>query len=254
MKTVVVASGYFNPLHAGHLRYLVAARELGDSLIVIVNNDRQQMLKKHRIIMGEEERIEIVRALRDVDEAVLSIDEDRSVRRTLENIATQHAGTTVVFANGGDRDSRTDIPETEVCERLGIELRFGVGGAEKVNSSSNITRLLGVDDGMDASRCRGGVTAGGQEAHGNPTDSTAWRKSMLRCAAPMPGNPCVAFTEEHRLGRIRLPSGSRVLDWEGSEWRAYVKEGARWYLDELTDEDFDMLWECLSAQLRELLG
>lgn len=145
MGTVVVVSGYFNPLHAGHVRYLAAARKLGDKLVVIVNNDRQQILKKGKIITNEDERLEVAQALRDADEVVLSIDEDRSVCRTLESIATKNSGSAVVFANGGDRDSRTDIPETEVCDRLGIELRFAVGGTEKVNSSANINRILGAE-------------------------------------------------------------------------------------------------------------
>ena len=142
MDTIVIISGYFNPIHAGHIDYLEGARKMGTKLIVIVNNDRQQILKKNRIIMHEDERLRIVRSLRVVDEAVLAIDDDRSVCRTLEKVALANKGMKIVFANGGDRDSRTNIPETEVCDRLGIELRFGVGGTEKVNSSSEIIKKL----------------------------------------------------------------------------------------------------------------
>ena len=146
--TIVVVSGYFNPLHAGHLQYFEGARKLGSKLIVIVNNDQQQILKKNRIIMRENERLRIARALRIVDEAVLAIDHDQSVCQTLEKIAAANKGKTIIFANGGDRDSRTNIPETEICDRLGIEVRFGVGGTEKVNSSTDIMRELESDDSV----------------------------------------------------------------------------------------------------------
>lgn len=145
MKTMVAVSGYFNPLHAGHIRYLKCARELGDELVVIVNNDRQQILKKGKIITPEDQRMEVVRELRCADHAVLALDEDRCVSRTLEKIADDWPDCRVIFGNGGDRQSEEEIPETEVCQRRGIELRFGVGGNEKVNSSSNINKLLGQE-------------------------------------------------------------------------------------------------------------
>lgn len=145
MSSVVVVSGYFNPLHLGHVRMLEAASRLGDKVVVIVNNDFQQRLKKGKIIMNEAERLEVVRALRYVDEAVLAIDRDPSIVRTLERVAQTHAGAKVIFANGGDRQSAADVPETAVCERYGIELLFGVGGNEKLNSSSNINQLRGEE-------------------------------------------------------------------------------------------------------------
>jgi len=145
LKTIVAVSGYFNPLHAGHIRYLKGARELGDELVVIVNNDRQQVLKKGKIITPEDQRLEVVSELRCADHAMLAIDEDRAVSRTLEKIADDWPGSNIIFCNGGDRQSAGEIPETEVCTRRGIELRFGVGGNEKVNSSSNINRLLGQE-------------------------------------------------------------------------------------------------------------
>jgi cytidyltransferase-like protein len=143
MKTVAIASGYFNPIHVGHVRLLDAARKLGDRLVVIVNNDLQQMAKKGKIIIAEDQRLEVVRALRVVDEAVLAVDEDRTVCKTLEQIAEAHRDCRMVFANGGDRGSSTAVPETAVCERFGIEMRFDVGGVTKANSSSNINQRLG---------------------------------------------------------------------------------------------------------------
>lgn len=145
MKTIVIVSGYFNPLHRGHVRMFRHARQLGDKLVVIVNNDKQQHLKKGKVIMPEDERQEVVAAMRDVDEVVMAIDQDRTVCRTLEFIAIEHSAERLIFANGGDRSSPKAIPETEVCEKFGIEMQFGIGGEDKPQSSSNINQALGFE-------------------------------------------------------------------------------------------------------------
>lgn len=143
MSKIVIVSGYFNPLHRGHVRMLRHGRQLGDKLICIVNNDKQQVLKKGKVIMAEDERMEVVAAMRDVDEVVLSLDDDRTVMKTLEFIAVEHSNDHLIFANGGDRSSPKEIPETAVCQEFGIELIFGVGGEDKPQSSSNINKALG---------------------------------------------------------------------------------------------------------------
>jgi cytidyltransferase-like protein len=147
MNMLVVVSGYFNPVHIGHLNLFKSAKQLGDKLLVIVNNDKQQELKKGKIIMNEQDRMEIVKAIRYVDEVVLSIDEDRTVAKTLEKIALSdsYADFKIIFANGGDRDSEKVIPETQVCKQYGIESVFGVGGTAKQDSSSDINRLRGLE-------------------------------------------------------------------------------------------------------------
>ena len=145
MKTVVVVSGYFNPIHIGHIRLLEAASELGDHLVVVVNNDRQQLLKKGKVIMSEDERREVVAAIRYVDDAVIALDDDPTIIRTLDQVAREHTDDQIIFANGGDRQSSRDIPEASVCQRHGIELRFAVGGNEKLNSSSNINQIRGAE-------------------------------------------------------------------------------------------------------------
>lgn len=130
---VVVASGYFSWLHIGHIRYLEAASKLGDSLIVIVNNDIQTNLKGSVPIVGEQERLSVIRSLSCVNLAVLSIDKDRSVNETLKML---HRKIGVdVFANGGDVVI-DDVRERELCDRFGIEVVCGVGGEEKIQSSS----------------------------------------------------------------------------------------------------------------------
>lgn len=142
---ISIVSGYFNPLHLGHLKMIREAKGLADKLIVIVNNDVQQKLKKGKIIMNEDERVEIVSALRDVDEVILSVDQDGTQVKTIEDVARKYVGNTIIFCNGGDRNSVKEIPEGEVCLRYGIEMKFGVGGNYKQNSSSTINVLLGKE-------------------------------------------------------------------------------------------------------------
>lgn len=147
---VVIVSGFFNPLHGGHLDMIEAAAKMGDRLVVIVNNDEQQLLKKGKIILDQDNRTRLIRALRDVDEVVLSIDNDPPVINTLEFLANQYHGEELIFANGGDRDSMKAIPETDVCNKYGIELKFGVGtdirGLVKPDSSTRINQELGLQD------------------------------------------------------------------------------------------------------------
>ncbi len=144
ISTTVIVSGYFNPLHIGHLRLLQAAAAAGDRLVVIVNNDSQQQAKKGRVIMPEQDRREIVAALGIVHEAVIAIDADRTVCATLEMIATREAGRRLVFGNGGDRDSAAVVPEQAVCRRLGIEMVYDLGGSDKADSSTRINEALGT--------------------------------------------------------------------------------------------------------------
>jgi cytidyltransferase-like protein len=129
---VVAVSGYFDPIHVGHLEYLKLAKQLGDKLIVIVNNDKQAILKKGKSFMNEKNRMEIVSALQCVDEVFLSIDDDKSVCKSLEFLKPS------IFANGGDR-SLSEIPETAIIEKYSIKMVDGLG--EKIRSSSKITGM-----------------------------------------------------------------------------------------------------------------
>ena len=128
-ETIVVVSGYFDPIHAGHIEYFKLAKELGDKLIVILNNDEQSKLKKGKYFMPLEERKEIVKAIRYVDDVFVSIDKDRTVCKSLEKINPH------IFAEGGDRFSH-EIPDAEICKKLGIKIIDGVG--KKIQSSSEL--------------------------------------------------------------------------------------------------------------------
>ena len=137
-----IVSGYFNPLHVGHLRMMEEARSLTGHLIVIVNNDAQQVLKKGRIIVPLPDRMEIVRALRVADEAIAAVDDDSTVQRTLRVIRERYPYAELVFANGGDRSSASRISESDTCDELEISLAFGIGGEEKADSSTRINAAL----------------------------------------------------------------------------------------------------------------
>ncbi len=140
---VVIVSGFFNPLHGGHLDMIESAAKIGDRLIVVVNNDRQQLEKKGKVIIEETNRARLLRALRVVDEVMIAIDGDMTVIESLEFIAQQYPDDELVFANGGDRDSAKVVPETDVCSKYDIEMLFGVGGNNKRDSSTRINQALG---------------------------------------------------------------------------------------------------------------
>ena len=106
----------------------------GDELWVIVNNDIQRKLKGSKEFMDENERLFIVSAIRHVDKALISIDNDKTQCATLVHIADNYAdGFELYFANGGDQNNDS-IPEVSVCKENGISLLEGLG--DKIQSSS----------------------------------------------------------------------------------------------------------------------
>lgn len=123
-----------------------AARKLGDYLIVSVNNDKAQLLKKGKVILDEQNRMRLMRALRDVDEVILSVDEDPGQALTLRKIRQMYPDDELIFANGGDRGAST-LPENEAkaCIDCNIQTIFGVGSheVEKRDSSSRINQETG---------------------------------------------------------------------------------------------------------------
>ena len=130
-EIIVAISGYFDPLHVGHLEYIKLAKQLGDKLIVILNNDFQAEIKKDRPFMKVQERKKVLESLKYIDEVFISIDNDRTVCKSLEVIKPN------IFANGGDR-FRYEIPESEICRKLNIKIVDGLG--EKIQSSSDLIK------------------------------------------------------------------------------------------------------------------
>lgn len=147
VRRAAIVSGYFNPLHSGHLDMMEAARATADALVVIVNNDDQQLAKKGKVILPAADRLRIVEALRVTDAALVALDEDGSVAASLAAVHAAYPGVELVFCNGGDRSPDGDpVPSAEaaVCERLGITLAWGVGGESKADSSTRINAALGL--------------------------------------------------------------------------------------------------------------
>ena len=136
MKKIVLITGGFDPLHSGHIAYIKAARELGDSLIVGVNSDEWLRRKKGQEFMPWEERATIIAALHDVDRVINFDDSDGSAKDAIRKVRAINPAAQIIFANGGDR-TKENIPEMDLLEEmLHLEFVFSVGGENKMNSSS----------------------------------------------------------------------------------------------------------------------
>ncbi|MDA9364374.1 adenylyltransferase/cytidyltransferase family protein [Flavobacteriaceae bacterium] len=139
-QKAIIVSGYFNPIHKGHLEYFNNAKAMADQLFVILNNDHQRELKGSREFQDENERMIIVSNIKAVDKAILSIDTDRTVCKTIKMIAEEFGGEFELgFANGGDQNNDT-IPERSVCEQMNVALIDGLG--DKIQSSSWLLKKL----------------------------------------------------------------------------------------------------------------
>lgn len=135
-KTLVIASGYFNPVHKGHIEYLTRSKALGDKLFVIVNNDIQREMKGSKEFMNEDERKLVIETLKPVDWAIVSIEtENRLVDKSIKLIHELYKDEfdNFIFSNGGDQTEHT-IAEGDICRGLGIKMVFGLG--DKIQSSS----------------------------------------------------------------------------------------------------------------------
>lgn len=131
--SVVCASGYFDPIHAGHIEYLKRAKSLGKTLIVILNTDAQAKKKKGFVMVPVEQRMAVLRELECVDSVIIASDDDGSVCRTLRQIRPH------IFAKGGDRTAG-EIPEAMVCREIGAYIVDGLG--EKIFSSRTVAKNL----------------------------------------------------------------------------------------------------------------
>mgnify|MGYP003132830107 FL=1 len=143
---VVVISGFFNPLHIGHIDYISSARNLGDFLIVIVNSDEQVKIKGSVPFMNQDDRLRIIRNIKGVDRSVIAIDKDGSVCQTIreefKRLQNDPFFEDMIFANGGDR-KEGGVPEDVLEEELGVRMIYNAGG-HKVQSSSNLIKKAEV--------------------------------------------------------------------------------------------------------------
>lgn len=133
-KKAIIVSGYFNPIHKGHLEYFNSAKALADELFVIVNSDLQRALKGSKEFQKEGERLFIVQNIKAVDKVFISVDKDRTVCESIRQINEKFGNEYQLgFANGGDQNNNS-IPEAPICKELGIHLIDGLG--DKIQSSS----------------------------------------------------------------------------------------------------------------------
>ena len=133
-KKLIIVSGYFNPIHKGHIEYFHNAKKFANKLVVIVNNDIQREIKGSREFMKEDERVFIVNELTVVDKVFLSIDNDSSVIKSISKIYDDYSEKyTILFGNGGDQNNDS-VPEQSICNKLKIKLIDGLG--KKIQSSS----------------------------------------------------------------------------------------------------------------------
>ncbi|HET6289621.1 MAG TPA: adenylyltransferase/cytidyltransferase family protein, partial [Amycolatopsis sp.] len=130
-----IVSGYFNPLHQGHLDLFEAAQARSGYLIVVVNNDHQQVLKKGRVIQTEDIRARIVRALRIVDDVYVAVEQGPGINESFDLIRAQYPDTELEFCNGGDRRNVDELPadEVEAGARNNISMIYGIGGTDKAD-------------------------------------------------------------------------------------------------------------------------
>ena len=134
----IIVSGYFNPLHKGHLELFEKAKAFGDELWVIVNSDLQRELKGSKFFMEEDERLIIISSIKYVNKSIISIDNDKTQRATLASLAEEFSKDyDLYFANGGDQNNDS-IPEVKVCKENNIGLIEGLG--DKIQSSSWILK------------------------------------------------------------------------------------------------------------------
>ena len=137
-RKLIIVSGYFNPIHKGHIEYLNNSKKLGDKLLVIVNNDNQRKLKGTTEFQLEDERLVIVSNIKSVDFGMISIDTDRTVIESIKYVHKEYGNEyELSFANGGDQTNES-IPEAGICNQLGIQLIDGLG--EKIQSSSLLVK------------------------------------------------------------------------------------------------------------------
>jgi D-beta-D-heptose 7-phosphate kinase/D-beta-D-heptose 1-phosphate adenosyltransferase len=134
MKTIVLITGGFDPMHSGHVAYLNEARKLGDILVVGANSDAWLRRKKGREFMPWEERASVLSAISGVDRVINFNDDDGSAKDAIRKVRELYPKDQIVFANGGDRTD-TNIPEMDIQDD-DLKFVFGVGGFHKANSSS----------------------------------------------------------------------------------------------------------------------
>lgn len=139
-KTIGVVSGYFNPLHSGHLEYINEAKKNCSFLIAIINSDIQVKLKASKKFLSETHREDIVKNLKSVDDTIISIDKDKTQCQTLKLIRSYYINEKIIFFNSGDRKSgNLDSSESQICKEYNILEK--ILDLPKIYSSSDLLKV-----------------------------------------------------------------------------------------------------------------
>ena len=137
-KTIAIVSGGFDPIHPGHIMMMEECKKFSDYLIVGLNSDIWLTRKKGNFFMDIRHRSYVVSRLKVVDETLEFNDDDDSASDLLKKVISKYPNSKVIFANGGDRSDPSKVREKDTAEKLGIELKFGIGGNHKESSSSDL--------------------------------------------------------------------------------------------------------------------
>ena len=135
-----LVSGGFDPVHVGHLRMFKDAKNLSDKVVLLLNNDEWLIKKKGKPFMNENQRKEILDEFKSIAEVIIQTSCEKSSSRAIEEFVNKNPNKSICYCNGGDRSNIKNILESDICKKLGVSLEFGIGGEEKVESSSQLTK------------------------------------------------------------------------------------------------------------------
>ena len=134
-------SGGFDPVHIGHLAMIKDAKKISENVIILLNSDKWLVRKKGKPFMVEAQRAQLLEEFESVSEVIIQInDDDDSSNNAIIDFHKSHNEKTICYCNGGDRSQEDKIREAQTCKTLGIDLKFGIGGIHKLESSSNLTK------------------------------------------------------------------------------------------------------------------
>ena len=135
-----LVSGGFDPVHVGHLRMFQDAKKLADEVIVLLNNDDWLVKKKGKPFMSQNQRKEILEEFKSISEVIIQTSSEPSSSLAIEDFVKKNTNKSICYCNGGDRSNIENIRESEVCKKLKVNLEFGIGGENKIESSSDLTK------------------------------------------------------------------------------------------------------------------
>jgi len=135
-----IVSGGFDPVHVGHLRMFQDAKNLANKVILLLNNDEWLIKKKGKPFMNESQRKEILDGFESVSEVIIQNSSEKSSSQAIKDFVLKNPNKAICYCNGGDRSNIENIREADMCKKHGVSLEFRVGGEEKIESSSELTK------------------------------------------------------------------------------------------------------------------